>query len=116
MNARAVGGPPHDAIQCIDLTHKVALADAANRRIARHLSDTIEPVCEQQCPRAHACRRRRRFCSRMAASDHNNIVSVVKQNVSLRSFLRQEQGGFRAVPRKESSSFLKKRTKKLLSV
>ena len=39
LNARAVGHPAHDAVQRVDLAHEVALAKAADRRIAGHRAD-----------------------------------------------------------------------------
>ena len=52
LDAGPVDGAAHDAIQRIDLAHQMALAQAADGGIARHLADRVEPVGEQQRARA----------------------------------------------------------------
>ena len=43
LDAGAVDGAAHHAVQRIDLAHQMALAQAADGRIARHLADRLEP-------------------------------------------------------------------------
>ena len=38
VDPRLVDGAAHDAVERVDLPHEVALADAADRRVAGHLA------------------------------------------------------------------------------
>ena len=73
MDARRVGGPAHQPIQRINLAHKVALADPADRRIAGHLTDRLDAVRQQQglCPDARGGRGR--FAPGMTAAHNHDI-------------------------------------------
>ena len=44
LNARAIRRPAHEAIEGIDFPHDMALAEATDRRVARHLSEPVEAV------------------------------------------------------------------------
>jgi hypothetical protein len=63
MHCRAVCRPGHKAIEHIELTHEVAFADAADRRIARHLPYVLGAKREQADSRAPP----RGSCSGLAA-------------------------------------------------
>ena len=76
MPAR-IGDAAHDAIQRIDFPHQMALAEAANGRIAGHLADGRESV--RQSSVARPCGPRgRRFAAGMAAADHDDIEFLVE--------------------------------------
>ena len=75
MNARRIRGPPHQSVQRIDLPDQVPLANSANRRIARHLPDRLDPMSQQQRPRPHASRSRGRLTAGMPAPDHHDVIS-----------------------------------------
>jgi hypothetical protein len=51
----------------------VALANAADGRIAGHLAQRLDAVGEQQGAAAHACRSQRGFRAGMAASHHDDV-------------------------------------------
>jgi hypothetical protein len=54
----------------------MALADPANRRIARHLACIFRTKSEQADARAAASRGSRSLASGMAGADHQNVVHV----------------------------------------
>ena len=85
LDAGLVGGDRHRAAQRVDLLDQVALADAADRRVARHLPERLDVVREQQRargpsarwrapPRCRHGRRRRR--SRRNASGNSMIIKM----------------------------------------
>ena len=76
LDARAVDGPPHDAVQGIDLAHQVALAQPADRRIAGHFADGVDAMGDEQGPGAHARGNGRGFRAGMAAADHDHVEGV----------------------------------------
>src|SRR6202007_2476970 len=66
-----VGEPAHHPVQGVDLPHEVALAQAADRRVAAHLADGLELVGQQQGARAEAGRRGCLFTARVAAAPND---------------------------------------------
>ena len=74
VDAGAVGRARHRAAERVDLLHEVALADAADRRVAAHLADRLDVVREQQRARARAGRGERGFGAGVAATDHDHIM------------------------------------------
>ena len=78
LDTADIGHPPHQAVERIDLTHQVALAQAANRRVARHLAKCRRLVRQQQCLRAHARRSRRGFTAGVSATNNNDIPEDVR--------------------------------------
>src|SRR5256885_3840319 len=48
LNSALIGDASHDAAQRLDLLDQVALADAAHRRVARHLPDGVEVAGEHE--------------------------------------------------------------------
>ena len=75
LDAAGVGHPAHQAVERIDLAHQMALAEPADRRIARHRADGREPMRDQRRARAHARGRRRGLAAGMAAADDDDVVS-----------------------------------------
>jgi hypothetical protein len=73
VDAGAIRGRRHHAIQRVDLPHEVALANSANRRIAGQRSDGVEPMGEQQGARAHAGRSGGGLTSGMTPANHDDI-------------------------------------------
>ncbi len=78
LNARLIGGARHRAAQGIDFLDQVALADAADGRVAAHLPQRLDIVREQQRAQAHARSRQRGFGAGMAAADHDDLVFLSK--------------------------------------
>ena len=73
LDAGLVGGCCHRTAQRVDLLDQMALADAADRRIATHLPQRFEAVRQQQRAAAHAGGRERGFGAGMAAADDDEI-------------------------------------------
>src|SRR5688500_17051440 len=65
----------HDSAECIDLAHDGSLGDAANRGIARHLSDRFERAGDEPDARTKPRRRNGRFSAGMAAA-HNDYIEL----------------------------------------
>ncbi len=73
LDARLVGGQRHRAAQRIDLLDQMPLADAADRRIARHGAQGFDVVRQQQRLHAHARSRQRGLGAGMATTHHDDI-------------------------------------------
>ena len=73
LNAGSIGGARHHAVERVDLAHQMALAQAADRRVAGHFADRREAVGDERGWRAAARRRGRGFASRMAPADDNDV-------------------------------------------
>ncbi|MNC93158.1 hypothetical protein D3C83_97240 [compost metagenome] len=54
LDAGLVGGGRHRAVERIDLSHQVALADSPDRGITRHLAQGLDAVRHQEGFTAHA--------------------------------------------------------------
>ena len=73
LDAALVGGDRHRAAQRIDFLDQVALADAADRRVAAHLSERLDVVRQQQRLAAHAGGRQGGLGAGMAAADDDDV-------------------------------------------
>jgi hypothetical protein len=75
LNSGAVRGPSLEAAEGIDLGHQVALADATDSRIARHLRDRSAIEGHQRYCRPHAGNRGGGFTARMPGTHDHDIES-----------------------------------------
>ncbi len=73
LDAGLVGGERHGPAQRVDLAHQVALADAADRRVAGHLPQRLDGVREQQRARAGAGRGQGGLGAGVAAADDDHV-------------------------------------------
>ena len=73
LDAGFVGGRRHRAAQRVDLLDQMALADAADRRVAAHLPQRLDVVRQQQRAAAHARRGQRGLGAGMAATDDDHV-------------------------------------------
>ena len=73
LNAGLVGSQGHGAAERIDLLDEVALADAADRRVATHLPQRLDVVGQQQGAATHARCGECGFRAGMAAADDDDI-------------------------------------------
>ena len=73
LDAGFVGGRRHRTTQRIDLAYQMALADAADRRIAAHRPERVEVVRQQQRVRTRPRRGKRSFGAGVAAADDDDI-------------------------------------------
>ena len=69
LDSGLVDGERHLAAERVDLAHQMALADPADRRIARHLADMVEIEREHQRGNAHARRGQRGFDAGVTGTD-----------------------------------------------
>ena len=82
LDARAVGGNRHRAAHGVDLAHEVALADAADGRVAAHLADGREALRHEQRARTHPGRRKGRLGAGVAAADDDDVVLAHSRLIS----------------------------------
>ena len=73
LDAGHISGARHCTAERIDLAYQVALADAADRRVAAHGPQRLDALRQQQRRRAHARSRERSLGAGVAAADDNDI-------------------------------------------
>ena len=76
LDAGLVGDAAHQPVKGIDLAHQMALAQAADGRIAGHLADGGEAVGDEGRLGAQARRRGRGLAAGMAAADDDDIEAL----------------------------------------
>ena len=84
LDAGFVGRRRHRAAERIDLLDQVALPDAADRRVARHLAERLDAVREQQRRAAHSCRGERGLGPGMAATDDDDVEFLGEEHGAIR--------------------------------
>ena len=72
-----IGDAAHQAVERIDLAHQMALAEPADRRIARHRADGREPLRDKRGARAHARGRGGGLAAGVAAADDDHVETHV---------------------------------------
>ena len=77
LDAAPIRNPAHEAVKRVDLTYQMPLAEAPDRRIARHRPDGVEAMGHQRGRRAHAGGRGRGFAAGVPAADHDHVVPRV---------------------------------------
>ena len=73
LNTGFVGRQRHCAAHRIHFLDQMALADAANRRVATHLAQRFDVVRQQQCLATHACGRQRSLGASVAATYDDDV-------------------------------------------
>jgi hypothetical protein len=73
LDTGLIGYTRHDAVHCINLAHQVPFAQAADRRVARHYTDTFERQRHQRHARTTARCRVRGFCTGVSSADDNDV-------------------------------------------
>ena len=73
LDARSIGSACHHAAEGIDFLDEMALANAADRRIAAHRAERLDVVRKQERPHAHARRCERAFGAGVAAADDDHV-------------------------------------------
>src|SRR3546814_995024 len=72
MDTGGVGGAAHDPVQRIDLAHQMALAQPADRRVARHLADLARILRDEAHARADPSGGGCRLAPGVPAADHQH--------------------------------------------
>ena len=92
LDAAAVGDASHQAIERIDLAHQMALAEPADRRIARHGADGGEAMRHQRGLGAHARGRGRGLAARMPAAHDDHVKYVIHpSSLAMRASIRPDR-------------------------
>ena len=86
LDAALVGDAAHEAVQSIDFPDQMALAEAANGRIAGHGADGGEAMRHQRGLRAHARGRGRGLAAGMAAANHDDVELSTAWTLPWRAF------------------------------
>src|SRR5207248_1972465 len=73
-----VSGERHRSAQGVDLLDEVPFANAADRRIARHLAERLDAVREQQGATPHTRRSQCAFGAGMATTDDDDVEFLGK--------------------------------------
>ena len=81
LNSRCIGDPPHQSVECIDFADEVSLAQAADRRIARHLADLGKTVRDQHRSGTNARRSCGGLAARMPPAHDNDIIASAHAQV-----------------------------------
>ena len=76
MNRPCIGCARKDAVKGIDFPHQVALAQAADCRVAAHCTDRRRIKRDQRRARAHARRNAGRFDPGVSAANHDDIKGL----------------------------------------
>ena len=77
LDTGGIGYAAHQAIEGVDFADKVAFAQSADCRVARHLADGGEAVGDESRARAHPGRGGGGFDARVAAADDDDVVGVL---------------------------------------
>ncbi len=90
LDAGFVRNTAHQPVESVDLAHEMALAQAADGRIAGHFADSGKAVGDEGRPRAHPPGSRGRLAAGMAAPDHDHVEALVHGPylVGLRAFVK----------------------------
>src|SRR3974377_137520 len=73
LDPGAIDRPAHDAVERVDLAHKMTFAEPPDCWVARHLADRRAPVGQQQRARPEPGGCRSRLTPSMPAADHDDV-------------------------------------------
>ena len=76
LDAGRIGDAPHQPVHGVDLANQMALAEPADRRIARHDADRLEAQRHQSGLRTSARGSTGRLATSMAAAHHHHIIVI----------------------------------------
>ncbi len=82
----------------------MALAEPADRRVAGHLADGLDPVGEEERFRPHARRGRRGFAARVPTANYHYIKALGHQSSNMPSWLTPQ---VKAIVARETSPSLR---------
>ena len=78
LQTREIGHPPDQAVERVDLAHKLALAKTTDRGVARQHADIADVFGQEQRARPAPRRCRRRLAAGVPGADHDHIIGVVR--------------------------------------
>ena len=73
LDTRRVRHPAHEPAQRVELAHEVALAEAADRRVAAQPRHVLAAMADQRHLQPEPRRRRRRFAARVSGAHHHHV-------------------------------------------
>ncbi len=73
LDTRSIGDAAHQPVECVDLADQMALAEPADRRIARHRADGCKTMGHQRRCRTHARGCRRSFAAGVAPANDDDV-------------------------------------------
>ena len=85
LDAGGIGDPPHQAVERVDLTYQMALAQPADGGIARHDADGLALHRHQRSCRTGPGRGGRGLAAGMAAADDDDIVIPAHRTLPIRA-------------------------------
>ncbi len=74
LDRRAIGRPPHDTAEGVDLAYHGALRNPADGGIAGHLTDGVEIGSKEENLRTQPSRHDGRFGAGVAGSHHDHVI------------------------------------------
>jgi len=81
LDAGAIDGASHESVEGVDLAHQLALGQAADSGVARHLAQRLEPLGDQQGGGAGARGGGGSLAAGMATADHHHVGHQVEARV-----------------------------------
>ena len=81
LDTGAVRGACHGAAESVDLAHEVTLPDAADGRIAAHLTQRLDALGQQKRARTHPRGGQRGLRAGMASADDNHVIGQGESHV-----------------------------------
>ena len=76
LDAGAIDRPGHRTAERVDFPGQMALADTADRGIAAHLAERLDPLRDQQRAGTRARGRKGCFRTGVTAADHDDVVGI----------------------------------------
>ena len=75
LNARGICGAGYQSIHGVDFAHEVTLPEPADRRVARHHTNSLNVMCDESGPGSNSRGGRRGLATRMPAANYDDIES-----------------------------------------
>jgi hypothetical protein len=77
LNSRCICVHTHESAKRVNFPDELSFTQPSNGWVARHLSDRIKVLCQQERRAADSGRRRGRFDTGVSCADHNHIKGFV---------------------------------------
>ena len=74
LERRSIGIASHFSSEGIEFVDEMTLGKSANRRIARHATDSVDAGGDEKCTTAHSRSSKCRFRTGMSAADNDDVI------------------------------------------
>ena len=81
LDPRLIGGDSHRSTHGVDFPYKMSFSDSPNGRVAGHLAEGLDAMCQEQRLASHTRRGKRGLGTGMTATNHNNVEFSWVQHV-----------------------------------